>query len=167
MGAISFLMGADKSKSQSTQESSNRAFDLLSPVFQPMLGYANEGASGLSRLLNGDFSGFNTFRNGTGFDFAMNRGMGAIDSNAAARRMVHSGSALKSLQEFGSGLTSQYADKYIQSLIGLSGIGSNAASALTGAGNVSKMQSTAESKKGKGLLSALKGIGSLAAGVPM
>lgn len=163
MGFLSFMQGTKKSKSQSTQDSYNRAFEPVSTALQPTLNYANEGASALSRLLSGDFSGFEGYKAGTGFDFAMNRGLGAIDANAASRRMVHSGSALKSLQEFGTGLQSTYADKYIQQLLGLSQTGLGAANAITGAGNVSKMQSTSQSKDSGGLFGLLKGVGTLAA----
>lgn len=164
MGLVSFLGGGSKSKSQSTQDSYNKAYEPVSTAFSPMLPYAQQGASSLAALLSGDFSGFNKYKEGTGFDFAMNRGLGAIDANAAGRRMVHSGSALKALEAFGTGLQSTYADKYLQNLTGLSNLGLNAGGALTGAGSVSKSQSTSESKQGVGLLSVLSSLGTLAAG---
>lgn len=163
MGFLSFMQGADKSKSKSTQDTYNRAYEDISGAFKPMLGYAQQGATGLMDFLGGNTTGFDNFKRGTGFDFLLGEGFRGIEGDAAARRMIRSGSAAKALQSYGTNLQSTFADKYLEQLLGVSQLGLGAGSAITDAGNVSKMVSTAESKKGKGLFGLLKGIGSLAA----
>lgn len=163
MGFLSFMQGSNKSKSQSTQESYNRSYDDISAAFKPLLGMANTGATGLNQFLSGDTSGFNTYKNNTGFDFLLGEGFRGIQGDAAARRMVRSGDALKSLQAYGTNLQSTFADKYLAQLLAQAQIGLGAGSAITDAGSVSKSQSTSEAKNGKGLFGLLKGLGSLAA----
>jgi len=150
MGLFTKLFGGKRAQSQETSESSNRAWDPVSTAFSPMLGYANEGAGGMSSFLKGDFSGFDKFKEGTGFDFNMNRGLGAIDSAAANKRMVHSGAAAKSLQEFGNNIQNTYADKYLGSLGELSKLGIGSAGSLIGAGQTSKSQGTSKSSEDTG-----------------
>lgn len=150
MGLFTKFFGGKRAQSQETSESYNKAYEPISTAFSPMLGYAQEGASGMSNFLKGDFSGFEKYKQGTGFDFAMNRGQGAIDSQAAANRMVHSGAAAKSLQEFGNNIQSTYADKYLGGLNELSKLGTGAAGALVGAGGVSKGQGTSKSSEDTG-----------------
>lgn len=158
MGLMSFLGGGSKSKSQSTQDSYNRAYDPVNTAFSPLLGYAQQGAQGLTDFLGGNTTGFDNYKRGTGFDFLLGRGLDGVNAAQAGRRMFNSGATAKGLQEFGSNLSNTYADNYMQRLLSLAGIGTSAASALTGAGSVSKGQSTSTSKTSPGLLKILSSL---------
>lgn len=134
-----------KSKQQSTSSSNNLAYQPVSQAFSPLLGYANSGASSLQKLLGGDTSEFDTYREGTGYDFEKDRGESSIMTLLGSKGMRNSGAALKSLNTFNDGLQRSSINSYIEKLLGLTGIGFNAGQQLTGAGNTSASQSTGKS----------------------
>lgn len=78
---------------------------------------------------------FQRFRDGTGYQFQMDEGVRALDQSAAARGLLNSGKAVKSVQKFGSDLAGQSAGQYINYLANQQSVGSNAANALAGVGN--------------------------------
>lgn len=141
---MSKIFGGSKSKSVSE----NKAFPAISSAFSGLFPYAQEGASGISALLRGDTSGFNNYKNATGFDFASEQGSRGITGNAAARGLLRSGSTGKSLVEYGNNLQQTYADNYLNKLLGLAGLGINAGSLVTSAGNTQTQ--TEKSKPGLG-----------------
>lgn len=144
---MSKLFGGSKSKSQqqSTSSSSNLAYQPVQQAFNPLLGYAQSGASSLQKLLGGDASEFNTYRAGTGYDFEKDRGESGIMTLLGSKGMRNSGAALKSLVQFNDGLQRSAINDYVQKLLGLSGVGFNAGNALTSAGQISNSQSTGTS----------------------
>ncbi|MEO7026508.1 MAG: hypothetical protein ABI056_03045, partial [Caulobacteraceae bacterium] len=76
----------------------------------------------------------NTYLNSTGYQFDKNEGMSAITGDKAASGLLDSGSTLKALDSFGTGLAQQYGQQYAQNLAGVSGQGQAAVAGLTGAG---------------------------------
>lgn len=83
-------------------------------------------------------SGFDAFRNSTGYQFRLNEGNRAVNAGMAARGMGNSGAALKALQERGQNLASAEFGNYFNALAGQQSLGFNAASAQAGvAGNFS------------------------------
>lgn len=83
-------------------------------------------------------SGFDAFRNSTGYNFRLNEGNRAVNTGMAARGMGNSGAALKALQERGQNLASAEFGNYYNALAGQQSLGFNAASAQAGvAGNFS------------------------------
>lgn len=151
MGSI---FGGNKQKSSS----SNQAYPFLQQQLGGVVGDASTGANALQALLTGDASGFNAFKNATGFDAAAEQGSRGITGNAAAGGLLRSGSTSKALANFGQNLQNQYAGSYMDQLGKLAGIGLNAGNVLAGAGQTSTQKS--KSKNGLGGL-----IGTLGAGV--
>lgn len=137
-------------KSQSTDTSSNQAYSLLRDSLSPALSYLGEGASGISRLLGGDASGFNAFKQATGFDQALQAGSRGITGNAAAGGLLRSGSTGKALGNYTNQMQNQYANNYLQNLLGLSGIGAQAGQIIGGAGATREAKSTSKEKPGLG-----------------
>lgn len=161
---MSSIFGGSKQKqssqstSQTASQSFNRAYDTMNTSFAPMLGYANTGAQSLQALLGGDSSGFNKYLDATGFDFARERGEGALTTGLRSRGLANSGGALKSLAQFNTGLNQQYADNYINNLMKQAGLGLQAGQLISGAGNVSQAASQSQST-GVGSGSSKPGIG--------
>ena len=164
---MSKIFGGSKSKQQSTQSStsSNRGFEQISQAFSPLMPYAQEGASALSRLLGGDRSGFDTFMDTTGFDVERDQGESAIGRMFGSKGLRNSGAALKGLSQYNSDLKNKYSNDYISKLLGLAGLGTQAGGLIAGAGGVSSSrgQSTGSSWSGPGIMDSLGKIASAAA----
>lgn len=150
-GLISSIFGGSskKAENQSTQESGNYNRDLLTNAFSPALGYTAQGGGQLADLLglNGQDAGAQAgaradFRNTPGYQFAMDEGSRAITGSQAAKGLLNSGSTLKSLNKFGQGMADQTYQSYIQNLLGLGGLGTQAGQIVGNAGQYSKGQST-------------------------
>lgn len=152
MGSI---FGGQKSKSKSE----NKAYGTINNWASPLLGYAGEGARGLSTLLGGDTSGLDAFKSGMGYDWELGQGTNSILSKAAAQGGLDSGATLKGLAKYQTGLNNSYAQNYINQLLGLSNIGATAAGTLTNAGQTS----TSTQTSGGGLGGILGGLASNAA----
>lgn len=149
------IFGGSKSKSTSK----NQAYGTINNWATPLLGYAQEGASGLSSLLGGDTSGLDSFKSAMGYDWDLDRGTGDIIAKRAAAGGLDSGATLKGLANFQTGLNNSYAQNYINQLLGLSNIGATAAGTLTNAGQTS----TSTQSSGGGLGGVLGGLASNAA----
>lgn len=148
------------SKSKSTSNSYNKSYDYIKDTFSPVTSYAGTGAEGISKLLSGDASGFNAFKNATGFNQLLQEGSRGITGNAAANGLLRSGGTGKALVNYGNTMQNQYADNFMQRLLGLSSLGMNAGQLIAGAGNVNNSTSSSKSKPGLGGL-----IGGIASGI--
>jgi hypothetical protein len=145
---MSSIFGGTKRKSEGS--SSNLAYGDLSSAFSPLYGAAKSGADSLAKLLGGDASGFNAYKDATGFNFAAEQGSRGITGNAAARNLLRSGSTSKALVGFGNNLQDQYAQSYMDKLLGQAGLGLQAGQVVSGAGEVRKETSSEKSKPGIG-----------------
>ena len=152
------IFGGSKSKSQQTSSSSNQGYGAISTAFNPLLGQSQVASDKYNAFLNGDRTGFDNYLKNSGYDFERERGEGGIQTALNSGGLRNSGSALKRLLTFNSGLNNTYSDKYMNSLMGQFGQGTSAASAITGAGNISASQGTSTSK-------AYRGIGEVAGAV--
>ena len=141
---MSKLFGGSKSKSTS----SNRAFDSLNTTLSPLVGQVGQSSDSIRALLSGDASGFNAFKNATGYDWQAEQGSRGITGNAAARGLLRSGSTGKALTDYGVNLQNKFADSYMDRLLGLGNQGLSAAGIIANAGQTS--QSTQKSKPGLG-----------------
>lgn len=137
-------MGINKSSQKST--SSNQAYGFLKDSLGGVVDNVNVGARGIADLLAGNTTGWEAFKGATGFDRTMANGMAGITGAGAARGLLRSGATGKALTSYGQQLQNESAQNYIQNLLGLSGIGMNAAQTIGSAGNVSS-----SSGKSKGL----------------
>jgi hypothetical protein len=75
-------------------------------------------------------------QNMPGYQFQMQQGNEAVQRNLAARGLLQSGAAGKALQQYGQGVASSYADKYVNGLQSLAGLGQTSV-AQTGAAGTS------------------------------
>jgi hypothetical protein len=141
---MSKIFGGSKSK----QSSSNQAFGQIRDTFTPVTDNAAKGANALAALLSGDTSGFNTYKDATGYDFMAEEGSRGITGNAAANGLLRSGSTGKSLVNYGNQLQQTFAGNYMDRLLAQAGLGLQAGQLIASAGNVSKGKSS--SKKGLG-----------------
>lgn len=148
------------SKQSSSSQSANRAYDGLVKEFWPMTRHADNGANAFAALLGGDTSGFDTFKKSTGFDAAAEMGSRGITGNAAAGGMLRSGGTAKALQAFGNTLQNQYANNYMDRLLGQANLGFQAGNLVSGAGTVTNSTSTSKGKNGIGGL-----LGGIASGI--
>lgn len=80
-------------------------------------------------------TGFQNYLNNFGFQHELDTGSTAIRGNQASRRLLGSGSTLKSLQNYGLGLRDQYRGNYLNALGNQQALGLNASSALAGVGS--------------------------------
>lgn len=147
---MSGIFGGSSSKSE------NKAYGKIAEWASPLMGFAQEGAGGLSSLLGGDATGFNTFKNNVGYDWNLGQGTNDILAQRAAIGGLDSGASLKALARYQTGLNNQYLDQYQGGLNQLLGAGNTAAGMLTNAGQVSS------SKSSPGIMG---GLGSIAASV--
>ncbi len=77
---------------------------------------------------------FQNYLNSTGYQFNLNQGLNAASQSKAAAGLLDSGSTLKALDAYGTGLADQYGQQYVGNLQNLAGTGQAAASGLAGAG---------------------------------
>ena len=77
---------------------------------------------------------FQTYLNSTGYQFAYNQGIDAVAQSKAAAGMLGSGSLVKALDAYGTGLAEQYGQQYVGDLQGVVGTGASSANALAGEG---------------------------------
>lgn len=150
---MSGIFGGSRSRSRNVNN------DALVSQFTPLINQGVSANNQISALLGGDSSGFNRFKEATGFDFELGRGFDKIGSNAAARGVLRSGAAGRSLQEFGLGLKNRFAETYLRSLLGQTqgALGAGGVLASTG------QESNTRSKPGIGSLigAGLSGAASL------
>ena len=145
---MSSIFGGKKSTSQ--QESGNKAYDYIQSTFAPLTAYAGQGAEGIAKLLSGDASGFNAYKNATGFDQLVEQGSRGITGNAAASGLLRSGGTGKAIANYANDMQNQYAGSYLDRLLGMAGLGTNAGQLITSAGQYSKGSSKSREKPGLG-----------------
>lgn len=138
------------STQKSKQTSSNRAYDTINTAVSPALGNIATGTNAANAFLSGDMSGFNQYKNNTGYDFQAEQGSRGITGNNAAAGMLRSGGTGKALQSFGANLNQQFADNYFQKLLQQTGLGLQAGQLLGGVGQVGESTSKSKSKPGLG-----------------
>lgn len=141
---MSSIFGGSKQKSSS----SNQAYGNISQAFSPLESTATTGVNALNSLLSGDSSGFDAYKNATGFNAAAQQGSQGITGNAAAAGLLRSGSTGKALQSYGDNLQNQYASQYTNNLMNQANLGFQAGSLISGAGSTS--QGSGSSKPGIG-----------------
>lgn len=155
-GVIHALFGGGSDKSQQTSSSSNQAFNLLK---NPLQSAVSGGVNNFNSLSDTLGRGFDDYKRNAGFDFALNRGQQGITGNAASRGLLNSGSTMKSLAEFETGLGNQTYGNYLDRLKGSADLGiTGAGGVLAGTGAVSSGQATGNKQDyGKGILGTLFG----------
>jgi hypothetical protein len=135
---MSSIFGGSKSKETTRQQSFNQAYPFIQQQFGGLTGAAGTGTNAMQALLSGDTSGFNAFKNATGFNAMAEQGSRGITGNAAAGGLLRSGSTGKALQSFGNNIQNQFADKYLGHQQNIANMGMNAGQLIAGAGQRSE-----------------------------
>jgi hypothetical protein len=155
---------------------------LETPFINSGYGAMNElnGFLGLSGDPKAADAAFQKYLDSTGYKFDYGQGIGAVENSKAASGLLGSGSLVKSLDAFGTGLADSYGQQYVGNLQNLVGTGAGSANALAGQGQsyanaVSSNNNSAASAAGNAALlnasninnllgNAFKGSGSLVGG---
>ena len=115
-------------------------YDSNKGLAQPYIDRGNAAGNELSGFLGlgGDAAAsqkaLDTYLNSTGYKFNFDQGVGAITGNKAASGLLNSGSTLKALDQFGTGLADQYGQQYVGNLQNLMSTGMQAVGNLTQGG---------------------------------
>ena len=136
-----------ENQSQQTSQSFNQAFPFLQGALGDQVGNAGKGSSAIARLLglNGSDAqdeGFQKFKDSSGYNFIQNEGIRGITGSNAAKGLLGSGSALRSITNYSSNLASSFLNSYLSNLMGLSNTGIQAGQILASAGNTANSQGT-------------------------
>jgi hypothetical protein len=154
LGGISGALGSRSSRraAQQQRQALEQAQQVQREQYQQALGFqqpysglGNRGSAELGTRLNDLTRSFTNddFVKDPGYDWRMAEGNRAVESSAAARGGVLSGAAAKALQKYGQGFASNEFDKAYgrftgtqdrtyNKLMGLVGVGQNAANVSSG-----------------------------------
>lgn len=132
--------------------------DAANTALQGFLGIGGDPAASQTAL--------NNYLNSTGYQFTLNQGLDAAESNAASKGLLNSGSTAEALDNYGAGVAQQYGQAYEGDLAGVASTGAGAANALAGQGEtyasqVSANNNSAASATGNAFLSGGSAINSL------
>lgn len=126
----------------STSKSGNKNLGLINDTFGGAAGYTGQAGDAVSKFLGGDPSGFNAYKDATGFDFGAEQGSRGITGNAAARGLLRSGATSKALVRYGNDYSQQFAKDYLSQYLNLGQLGLGAGGLLASAGDFGKSSST-------------------------
>ncbi|MHB8529188.1 MAG: hypothetical protein ACYC8V_06715 [Caulobacteraceae bacterium] len=138
--AVNSASNAASQAAQANNALQSQIYASNKGLIQPYVDQGDAAASELNGFLGlgGDpkkiSDAFNTYLNSTGYQFNREQGLDAVTQSKAVSGMLDSGSALKALDAYGTGLADQYGQQYADNLNTVAGRGVNAVNALTGAG---------------------------------
>ncbi len=148
---MSGFFGSKTQKENSTV--SNSAYPVLQQAFGGTLTNGGQANDALSAMLGlgGDHAAqsaaFDQWKNGVGYQNAMQSGSEAVTNNQAAHGLLASGSTGKRLTQFGQDLGNSYYNNYMQQLLGLGNQALGAGGLLAGAGTKTSNGTTKSSEK--------------------
>lgn len=152
MGLFTKLFGGSRSKQSS--KSYNEAYPFLKETLGSSVGYVPQAGDAISALLGigGDpakqRAAFDTFKNSTGYNFLLDSGISAIKGGNASRGLFNSGATGQALTRFGQDLASTTYGDYMDRLLGLGKLGTEAASVISGSGVRSESQGKSSNDTG-------------------
>lgn len=136
--------------SRGSSESRNLAFQPIAQTFGSATQSTPQASELMSMLLGGNSQGFDAYKRATGFDPIAERGSRGVTGNAAAGGLLRSGSTGMALQRYGNEVQNQWADSYLNRLLGLGGLGIQSGQLIADAGKYSKdKQSSSSGALGK------------------
>lgn len=141
--------GSNSYKSSST----NQAYPTLANDFSGTISNATGAGNLIANMLGlngpaGQQTGFNNWRNSTGYQFGLNQGLQSINGNAAAQGLLNSGATGKALMTYGQNYANTQYGNYVNQLQALLGSGLQAGGILSSAGNVSNSSGSGNSTNG-------------------
>jgi hypothetical protein len=116
-------------------------YNLNSANLKPYSDRGNVAGGYVSDLLGigGDpakaAAGFQNYQNSTGYQYQLQQGLGAVNSNAYAKGMGDSGATLKALQDRGNNIAAGSFNNYLGQLTNVQNTGMSAGSSLAGVGS--------------------------------
>lgn len=131
------------SQGQNQSSSSNQAFPTLQNALGGQLANSGAASNQMANMLglngpSGQQTGFDNWRNSTGYQFGLNQGVDSITGNAATQGLLDSGSTLKAVDTFGQNYANTQYQNYLNPLQALLSSGNMAANILGGAGQVTQ-----------------------------
>lgn len=129
--------------SKTSSSSGNQAYGFIKDAFG---GQAQSGANANNALagllgIGGDpaaaNSAFQNYLGSTGYQFQLNQGNNAINSNQATHGLLNSGATINASQAMGQNLASNYFNTYLQQLAGMNQQALGAGQLIAGAGQTS------------------------------
>ena len=138
MGIIQSLFGGSSSKNtndpflKNALSGSINAFGGTNSLMSSLLG---QGDPTMGQ------QGFQTYKNNSGFNFALGEGLRGITGTMAARGLLNSGAAGRAFTRYGEGLSAQRYQDYLKSVLGLGGMQLGAAGVLADSGKKSSEDS--------------------------
>ncbi len=134
---------AAKAAKQSADESIALQRDIYGQnkgLLSPFVDRGNAAGDRLSAFLGlgGDpvasQKAFDSYLDSTGYRFQLSQGLSGITSQKATAGLLNSGSTLKALDKYSTGLAQGWTDNYLGHLSDLAGQGQSAAGSLAGVG---------------------------------
>lgn len=129
---------AQRKAAEASVAEQRRQFDLARADMAPWLQTGQGALAQLARLYGiappsgaagaNDNQAYGGFFTSPGYQFRRDEGIRAVERSAAARGLLRSGAAVKSIQRFGEGLAASEYDSYASRLAQLAGLGQGAAS---------------------------------------
>lgn len=174
-GATSIISGnkaanAQEDAANKSVAEQQREYDQARSDYAP---WRNTGTGALSKLgslygINSDGttgapsqSAINDFQNTPGYQFQLQQGTQAAEHSAAARGLLGSGAAMKSIASYAGGLADSTYNQYVGQLNTLAGFGQSATNATTAAGqNAANNISSAYTNAGNARASSYANTGS-------
>lgn len=142
MGGLvnSIFGGGGKKASKKAIEFQKDVFNWGKDAATPFINQGSSAFGALGGLLGlggtaEQDAAFKNYMNSTGYKFLLDSGSKAVTGSMAAKGLLKSGSTLKALTQFGQNLASTKTADYMNALMGMSGIGTNALGNAMGAGN--------------------------------
>lgn len=132
--------GAQKSAANRAIAATQQNYDRTKTDLQPYITLGGNAVGTLNALNSGDYSAFHA---DPGYQFAFNQGLQGLDRSAASRGSLFSGGHSADLIRYGQGMADQQYGQFYNRLMGLAGMGQNAASNLgsVGTGNAASIGS--------------------------
>lgn len=136
-------LGGGKSKGSSSSSSSNVNNPMLASSLGPATG-ATANATNLMQSVLGQGPG--GYADSGGFNFLLNQGTQAVNSNMASRGLLNSGADMKGLEDYRGGLAQTYLNQYLDHAAQMGQLGIGAGGVLANSGDVSSSKSKSKSK---------------------
>lgn len=144
-GAATGKGAAKAAQIQAQQQEANRAlakqfYADAQNRYQPDVTRGDQYSSTIQALLglggdqNAANNAFKQFQNSSGYQYGLNQGLDAINSNAYASGLGQSGAVMKALQDRGTQLANQSIGQYLGQLGNQQMVGQNAKNAITNSG---------------------------------
>jgi hypothetical protein len=141
---------------QSTNQSSNQAYPMLSQALGGQTTTGTDASSQLAGLLGvgggttaqqqaAQQQAFQGFQNSTGYQFGLNQGTQGITQNAATSGLLNSGATAKAVDTYGQNYANTQYQNYLNPLQSLVSSGNQAGSVIGGVGQQSSGESTGTS----------------------